>query len=393
MINHSMKIKRTKIRRLTLCTILLLCPLLLTAQENPYEGYIITLHGDTIHGTIDYLSDQKNATECRFKASGESTFVSYTPDEISGYRLADESIFYVSRILPINGKEQLVFAEYLIKGGIDLYRYNDDTLDHLYISDSHGHICEIRADAIVSHQERDQQLSKRSAIGKAAAILEKDAQAMERLWKMDIKASTLSQYIQEYNRQYCEEAGECIVYHYDARRSNPLSIRWYAGIGFGMMRYTDSDPDVSAKGNHYILSANADFITRNNKHLIPQLGVELIYNRIHRYQADDLHINAKGEYIGLGVSYGVMYQFVPQNKVSPFFKAGAISAWPLKEKFTDRSTDKEYQLNDQKFFGTYFYVGGGTDLKIGNKAVRIDLNYRYSFNKERVIALKAGLIF
>ena len=32
-----------------------------SAQINPTQGYIITNEGDTIHGTIDYRSDAKNA--------------------------------------------------------------------------------------------------------------------------------------------------------------------------------------------------------------------------------------------------------------------------------------------------------------------------------------------
>ena len=33
----------------------------LTAQVNPQKGYIITNNNDTIHGTIDYLTDAQNA--------------------------------------------------------------------------------------------------------------------------------------------------------------------------------------------------------------------------------------------------------------------------------------------------------------------------------------------
>lgn len=36
---------------------LAMIPVQLTAQVNPQKGYIITNSGDTVHGTIDYLTD------------------------------------------------------------------------------------------------------------------------------------------------------------------------------------------------------------------------------------------------------------------------------------------------------------------------------------------------
>lgn len=40
------------------------------AQVNPMHGYIITNECDTVHGTINYRSDAKNARECHFLAEG-----------------------------------------------------------------------------------------------------------------------------------------------------------------------------------------------------------------------------------------------------------------------------------------------------------------------------------
>ena len=58
---------------LTIVTSLTFVFLEVSAQINPMQGYIITNEGDTIHGTIDYRSDAKNARECNFMAEGQTS--------------------------------------------------------------------------------------------------------------------------------------------------------------------------------------------------------------------------------------------------------------------------------------------------------------------------------
>ena len=48
------------------------------AQQNPMRGYIITHEGDTIQGTIDFLSRSKCTWGCSFRKEGESEFKEYS---------------------------------------------------------------------------------------------------------------------------------------------------------------------------------------------------------------------------------------------------------------------------------------------------------------------------
>lgn len=64
-------------------------PIQMAAQVNPQKGYIITNEGDTIHGTIDYRSDVRNARECSFAAVGQTQYTTFAftgtdPDFING---------------------------------------------------------------------------------------------------------------------------------------------------------------------------------------------------------------------------------------------------------------------------------------------------------------------
>ena len=102
-------------------------PMQTTAQVNPQKGYVITNGNDTVHGTIDYLTDARNAKACLFQEKGEDGYKSLSPTDIRGYRLADDGIYYVSRMF--NGGEkpsgstqdEVLFAgqtDYLLGGSL-----------------------------------------------------------------------------------------------------------------------------------------------------------------------------------------------------------------------------------------------------------------------------------
>ena len=73
----------------------------LAAQVNPQKGYVITNENDTVYGTIDYLTDAQNVKACLFQKAGESEYKSLSPSDIKGYRLADDGIYYVSRLFSV----------------------------------------------------------------------------------------------------------------------------------------------------------------------------------------------------------------------------------------------------------------------------------------------------
>ena len=121
-------------------------PMQLAAQVNPQKGYIITNGNDTVHGTIDYLTDAQNVKACLFQKKGESVFKPLSPKDIKGYRLAGDGIYYVSRLFTGGEKPELQFAEYLLQGGVSLYRYYYDDYNYFSFVDENGKEVIIRDD-------------------------------------------------------------------------------------------------------------------------------------------------------------------------------------------------------------------------------------------------------
>ena len=120
-----------------------------SAQVNPKQGYIITNEGDTIHGIIDYRSDARNARECHFMAAGSQEYKVYAPADIKGYRFAEDGIYYVTRTFKVDGQEKTFFAEYLLRGGVSLYRHKENDTDYYFFIGEDGRVGTVKNDGVL----------------------------------------------------------------------------------------------------------------------------------------------------------------------------------------------------------------------------------------------------
>jgi len=90
----------------------------LNSQDNLLPGYIIKNQNDTVFGFIDDKNYFLNSLYCDFKAVGSDSLVRYFSHELYGYRFQDGK-YYITREVKIDGKDSLIFLEYLIHGKID----------------------------------------------------------------------------------------------------------------------------------------------------------------------------------------------------------------------------------------------------------------------------------
>jgi len=96
------------------------------SQGNFKPGYIVTNTLDTIKGLVDYRTEGENAIACRFKINDNEKVQIFQPSQITGFYFTNEQTYYVSKTFVIKNTESTIFLEYLFKGAMNLYYYQDN---------------------------------------------------------------------------------------------------------------------------------------------------------------------------------------------------------------------------------------------------------------------------
>ena len=242
------------------------------AQVNPQEGYVITNDNDTIYGTIDYLTDEQNVKQCLFQRKGETEYKSLSPSDIKGYRLAGNGIYYVSRKFDGENGQELLFAEFLIQGGVSLYRYYHDYCNYFGFVDIDGKEIIMRDDKLnddlLTYNKKLQE--RRQKVQEVNALMYQDKTIANRMWKMDLTSNDLTELVKQYDEQFCTYAGDCIIFKYDKKKAAAVTRRFYVGAGINYAFYEAPDDNVRHRtefsGNKYsgiapTFIAGADFMS------------------------------------------------------------------------------------------------------------------------------------
>ena len=358
-------------------------PMQLTAQVNPHRGYVITNDNDTVYGTIDYLTDARNVKACLFKEEGENGYKSLSPTDIKGYRLADDGIYYVSRMFKGGEKPEMLFAEYLLQGGVSLYRYYHDDRNYFGFVDDQGKevvICDDKLNNDMGNYNSKLQ-ERRQVVQDINALMYHDNTIANRLWKMDLTSNDLTELVRRYDEQYCASQGDCIVFKYDKKKASAVSRRFYVGAGINYASYAAPDYNVkhvtSYSGNTYsgfapTFIAGADFMfPRFSRFFLAQL--ELSYTP-HRYEASKVMLeggNPKMYTNEMAARFGACYAFTHDSRIKPYIKVGLHLAWNSGMKEKDavfmykygediRQTTGDLVFDNELRCG--IYLGAGVDI-------------------------------
>ena len=187
------------------------------AQVNPQKGYVITNDNDTIYGTIDYRSEKKCANECSFLPDGGTEYKTYLPGEICGYRFADNGVFYVTKTFTVEGKEKTFFAEFLLQGGVSLFRYEEAGVDYYFFIGEDGKVATVKDDGRYSKPVTDeytkinQAAQKRKALSEVSQVFAESKKALRDLWQKDVNAKNLTQITHDHGDQ---GEGSCLACDY-----------------------------------------------------------------------------------------------------------------------------------------------------------------------------------
>lgn len=381
-------------------------PLKLVAQVNPQKGYIITNDNDTVYGTIDYLTDARNVKACLFKKNGEQEYKSLSPSDIKGYRLAGDGIYYVSRRFTVDEKEELLFAEFLLQGGVSLYRYYYDYDNYFGFVDSDGKEVIIRDDKLNddlgTYNQKLQ--NRRQKMQEVNALMNRDNTIANRIWKMNLTSNELTRLVKQYDEQYCSNEGECVVFQYDKEKATTVSHRFYVGAGISYASYDSPSYDLagiyqvmyseySYSGIAPTFFAGADFqFPRFSRNLHAQ--AELSYTP---YRLKSSEVNTEGDHPEmttdeLAVRIGISHVFSPDSRIKPFVKGGLN--FTLNSGMKEKKISYKYKMTDDSqvsySVGT---VDHGKETKVGiYLGAGVDINHiRISASWKKAWGGKNGL--
>ena len=354
------------------------------AQTNPQAGYVITNDNDTLRGTIDYRTDAKNARSCRFMADGETAYQEYLPNEIKGYRLSETGACYVSKTFPIEGEQRTFFAEYLLEGGVSLYRHKESTVEYFYLVDADGRVATIRETGDVIHLRDDQITAQRIKLVEATQIFQKSQKTLKELWAMpQVSAGQLLKLTKAYNKEFYAEAGETEFYQKDIKASDGLiaHFRFEAGVGISNMKFLPNSPQyydpIETTSLLPIVGVGTDVILpRLSKNLMLQVMLYYSYNKGDPAQEKHYPFKREWTFHDVCLQVGAAYSFLPEKRISPLIRAGVSLDYLLgleTEHMEGYHATNKVSLN--KSFSPRYYVGLGVESKLGTHKVSLTANY------------------
>lgn len=222
----------------------------LYSQSDFIPGYIIKNDNTVLNGLIDYGNKKSNYTKCVFQKDKSSEKITYSPDELKGYRY-DGGKYYVS-MKPDSSYTSNVFLEYLFDGIVNLYYFYNDAGDHYYISRDGLKLTELRNDLrkfyAVPNKTGVSKLyaeltpvlyekESKEYIGTLKTFFQDSQKTMKDADNTSLNINSLIRISENYHNEVCPNE-ECIAYS-----KRPLKVKVGFGplVGYTISRITTSE--------------------------------------------------------------------------------------------------------------------------------------------------------
>jgi hypothetical protein len=375
------------------------------AQSDYRPGSIITWQNDTVNGLINFKGDKANAKECCFIETEDSKKELYSPDQIKSYQYSDGKYYLSSKAL--NDKFEIpVFLEYLIKGTISIFYYQDDKKNHYYVVKDTS-ITELdHHDKLTGVAEEDIAiLAKPEKYKFQLKLLVKDQPVLfDKIDKLECNAENLISLTREYQKLQCPNQ-ECIQFEKKTGGNVKLKIGVVSSAGASNL----SSPPYDIFVNDYDETKYLNFKTAFSYEIGAMFNLYLDYygrNKFSlqltpalnfvRYTSNEEKVLSPLKYVyklsidftSLGMPLLLKYSFYSKNStVYPFLKFGPVLAICLGQKgnyeyysvpISGSNQRNEYYkpLNKvTKFVNIYGLVSAGADIKCGKKLLSIGAAY------------------
>ena len=390
---------------------ILLCALLanasLYAQTNPKSGYVITNENDTIAGTIDYLSDNRNCKECHFIPHGSDMMTIYKPLDIQGFRFADNGAYYVRKLLTFNSESKNVFAELLVKGGVSLYYYSETDEDYYFFEGEDGNLYGIKDDHLAISDTKEDYAEKvrnrRKSMEGVPTVFKRDMATCQELWMMEFSPQKAASLVKRYDDRFCQSSGDCVVYQSDEKKRRMLDAYLWASVSRSSMNIKVNGDPAKYHTQQTWVSVGGDFsLPQYSKSLFMRVGVSVgrwDFPESWAYKRQKGHERIK--VTSIETVMGAGYRFWPEKVVCPYVVGGICllgrQLYPDIKKIYRNSDGRneatvwKEEETDKSWGCTGYKIGAGVDLW---KIVCLEVNFRKassSIVEENGLCLSAGL--
>lgn len=377
-------------RNVFLTLILLSLCTLGMGQINLREGIVITLQGDTLHGDIDYRTDEMNAKNCLFRQDGTSDFTNFQPGEIKAYRFLENGRYYVSKHTP-DGK--LLFLEYVVRGQLNLYYVGSTIHNNIYYLEN-------EKGELIQFEEQNYTVSKvarRKNLYQAFAMTRESESTQKMLWRNDLTRDVATKAVVNYNHEVCPD-GECEILEYRSKVLPKNDRTVHVSLQAGYLHY---DLNAVCRINGFIPPSNKDgwtasigidaYMPKIEPGLYGEVNLSLYHiedrgNEEYSYiepgtlQRVPYTIDYKANLNDIALKGGFGYQFV-KLRVQPRIHAGyAMNIYWIGGEFGSEKVDA---AASSLFHG--YYAGAGVAVPLKKGAIVLDFNYHRSSKKNHYI--------
>ena len=370
-------------KKIILFALLAVSATMAMAQINPKSGIIITNSGDTIRGVIDFRTNEKLSKECEFWAEGKTDGKTYKPGDIEGFRFDDNGKYFVTRKLNVDGKPRLYFAEFMVKGMMNLYCIVENSDEHFFFEREDGEMAKLTSRAFHTtstlQEVQDKMLEKKEQYGKVKYLLRDSWTAIEDMNKPEVSRKQLVNVVRDYHKDVCTDGSTCMVYEYDEKSDKE---KYYFKFFTGFAYYSKKScleylPSKSYTGCAFDFGIGFELnIGRILKGGSLELG--LAYspkNRVERnieFFGGQRRYRMEYEYKGRFVlSLGLVKPF-GKGKIIPLVRGGGICVVDMGERETAYTGSYVYEaayLGTTSYSGVY--LGGGAQMAVGKHFARL----------------------
>ena len=247
-------LKHLEIVRYALVLLFLIPSLQLLAQSNIREGYVITLQGDTLYGEIDFRTAAMNMRRCVFRQKGETSFKTYLPEEIAGYRFTSNGIYYVSKEVETEDEgKKVLFVEYVLHGNMNLYQLGSDDM---LLEDEDGNLAKF---SVVKAQRSTDKKEVRNEMKDVLILLNKSINATNILLEKDKSRENTKKAVKAYVDEVCPD-GFCEAFEYKNKKTpkEDRIMHYWVKVGLKNTTYKFYN-DETVSGVSPQISAGLDF--------------------------------------------------------------------------------------------------------------------------------------